>query len=122
MVYAAIGGMQLKRWTGYFRIIWPTMKVLRAAKRADGCVHADTFKDGDVFFAVSVWEDSEKMRDFASSGLHGQLSGMAMDQMRLFFNHTETFEGVPDRAACVAAWKAAMATRGGKGTVGVYPI
>ena len=54
MLTAAIGGMQLNRWTGYFKIILPTMRVLKAAKATEGCVHADTFKAGDVFFAVSV--------------------------------------------------------------------
>ena len=120
MIIAAIGGMQLKRWTGYFKIIIPTMKVLKAAKRADGCISADTFKSGDVFFAVSVWNSKEQMQAFARGGLHGQLTQVAMDQMALFFNHSETVEDVPSRDECVSAWKAAIATRQGKGTVGVY--
>lgn len=120
MVYVAIGGMQLKRWTGYFKIIVPTMKVLKAAKRADGCVNADTFKAGDVFFAVSVWERKEQMQTFAKGGLHGRLTQVAMDQMLLFFNHSEEFEEVPNRIEAVSMWKAAIAARNGKGTVGVY--
>jgi hypothetical protein len=120
MVYAAIGGQQLKRWTGYFKIILPTLKVFKAAKNTDGCVHADTFKDGNVFFAVSVWESREKMQAFAKAGLHGDLAGLAMDHMAMFFNHTEEFDTVPDRQACVAAWKAAITARDGKGTVGHY--
>ncbi|MGC1496159.1 MAG: hypothetical protein WA790_10145 [Sulfitobacter sp.] len=118
MVYAAIGGMQLKRWSGYFKIILPTLKVLKEAKRTDGCVSADTFKAGNVFFAISIWQSKEQMQTFARSGLHGQLTQVAMDQMSLFFNHTETFEVVPDRVASVAAWQSAIAARHGKGTVG----
>lgn len=121
MVYAAIGGQQLKHWTGWFKIILPTMKVLKAAKAAEGCMHADTFKDGDVFFAVSVWEDAAVMQAFARGGLHAQLTGLAMDRMAMFHNHTEVFEDVPTRAQCVAAWKAAISARDGKGTVGQYP-
>ena len=120
MVHAAIGGMQLKRWSGYFRIIWPTLKVLRAAKRTKGCVHADTFKAGKVFFAVSVWENPEQMRSFARGGLHGQLTQVAMDEMRLFYNHSQPFDAVPDRDQSVAAWIAAITARDGKGTVGHF--
>ncbi len=120
MVYAAIGGMQLKHWSGYFKILLPTLKVLKAAKRAEGCVHADTFKARDVYFAVSVWDEKEHMQAFAKSGLHGQLTRVAMDSMKLFYNHTQAFEEVPDRVKSVSAWKAAIATLDGKGTIGVY--
>lgn len=120
MVYAAIGGMQLKRWTGYFKIILPTLRVLKAAKRHEHCLHADTFKDGAVFFAVSVWDTEEAMKAFAKSGLHGQLSGMAIDQMAMFFNHSAAFDATPSRAESVAAWTSAIAARQGKGTVGHF--
>ena len=121
MLTAAIGGMQLNRWTGYFKIILPTMRVLKAAKATEGCVHADTFKAGDVFFAVSVWETDDQMRTFARDGLHGQLTQVAMSQMRLFFNHSAHVETVPSREQAVDIWKSAIAARDGKGTVGVYP-
>lgn len=119
-MYAAIGGMQLQRWQGYFKIIWPTMRVLRAAKKAEACIHADTFKSGDVFFAVSVWENEEALKAFAKSGLHATLMSTAMDEMAMFFNHTERFAAVPGRDAAVAAWQAAIAARQGAGTVGRY--
>ena len=90
MIYVSIGGMQLKRWTGYFRIILPTMRVLKAAKRTEGCVHADTFQAGSVFYAVSAWDSQERMQGFARAGLHGQLTDMAMDQMAMFFNHSQS--------------------------------
>ncbi len=118
MVYAAIGGMQLKQWTGYFKIIVPTLKVLRAAKRAEGCVASDTFKSGKVFFAVSVWDSQEQMQSFAKSGLHGKLTHVAMERMAFFYNHTEPFETTPTREDLVAAWNAAIADRNGQGTVG----
>ena len=118
MLYAAIGGMQLQHWTGYFRIILPTMKVLNAAKAAPGCVHADTFKSGAVFFAVSVWNNKEEMQAFAKSGLHGELSGLAMSKMALFYNHTHECGQVPGRDEAVEIWKSAMRERDGKGTVG----
>jgi hypothetical protein len=112
--------MQLKRWTGYFKIILPTMKVLKAAKHTDGCLHADTFKAGSVFFAVSVWETKDQMQAFARGGLHGQLTQVAMDQMAMFYNHSEPFDAIPDRDASVASWKAAMTARAGKATVGEF--
>ena len=120
MIYAAIGGMQLKRWTGYFKIILPTMRVLKAAKRHDQCRHADTFKHGSVFFAVSVWDSEAAMQAFARGGLHGQLSRMAMDHMSMFFNHSAPFDAIPSRDESVAAWKGAIAARQGKGTVGHF--
>lgn len=119
-MYVAIGGMQLKRWTGFFKIIVPTMKVLRAAKGSDGCHHADTFKSGDVFFAVSVWETQEQMQTFATSGLHGRLTSVAMDQMALFYNYSLELGAVPSRSEAAALWKAAIAERGGMGRVGSY--
>lgn len=120
MVYAAIGGMQLKRRLGWFTIIMPTMRVLKAAKKADGCVHAVTFKAGNVFYAVSVWEDVSQMQAFAKGGLHGTLTNVAMDEMAMFYNHTQAFEDVPSRDDMVAAWTAGIAKRDGRGTVGVY--
>jgi len=120
VVYGAIGGMRLKHWSGYFKIIIPTMKVLKAAKRADGCIKADTFKADDVYFAVSVWQRKEQMQAFAKGGLHGQLTQVAMNQMALFYNHTHAFEATPNRQVSVSVWKEAIAARNGKGTVGVY--
>ncbi len=120
MVYASIGGMQLNRWSGYFKIIVPTMRVLKAAKRAEGCVKADTFKAGNVYFAVSIWEKQEQMQAFAKSGLHGQLTQVAMDQMALFYNYSQALDDVPDRKKCVSVWKDAIAARDGKGSVGVF--
>lgn len=120
MVYAAIGGQQLKRWSGWFTIIMPTMRVLKAAKKTDGCLKAETYKAGNVFFAVSVWESVEQMQAFARGGLHGALTNVAMDEMAMFYNHTQAFDDLPTRDACTAAWHAAIAARDGQGTVGVY--
>ncbi len=118
MVYAAIGGMQLTHWTAYLKIIGPTFRVLKSAKKTDGCVKAEMFKSGQVYFAVSVWDSVEQMRAFAQGGLHGKLTDMAMDNMALFYNHTHAAEKVPTRAQTVAIWHAAMDARAGKGTVG----
>ena len=120
MVHVSIGGMQLKRWTGYFRIIVPTLKVLKAAKATSGCVHADTFKDGKVFFAVSVWETPEQMTNFARSGLHGHLMQTAMDHIAMFYNHSQPFDDVPSRQESVTAWTSGIAARDGRGTVGQF--
>ena len=119
MVYAAIGGMQLKRWTGYFKIIVPTMRVLLAAKRHDDCVYANTFKDGDVYFAVSVWKNRNALKNFAESGLHGELVSNAMSAMHFFHNYTHESEELLTREEMVSAWREAMAERGGKGSVGI---
>lgn len=119
MVFVSIGGMQLKKnWLGYFRIIGPTFKVLRAAKRDPNCVSADIFRSGKVYFALSVWRDRDSMVAFGRSGLHGQLTGVAMAHMAMFYNHSAPFDAVPTRDAAVEAWTAAMAERGGRGTVG----
>ncbi len=120
MPLAAIGGMQLKRWTGYFSIILPTLRVLKAAKLAEGCPHADTFKAGDVYFAVSVWETNDQMDAFARAKLHAGLSRLARTHLAMFHNHSEDFDRVPNRTEMVTAWKAAMAAREWKGTIGAY--
>lgn len=120
MVYAAIGGMQLKRKLGWFTIIMPTMRVLKAAKKTDGCAKAVTFKSGSVFFAVSVWESAEQMQAFARGGLHATLTHVAMDEMAMFYNHTQVFNDVPTQEEMVAAWHSAIKARDGKGTVGTY--
>lgn len=121
MVHVSIGGMQLRAWSAYVRIIVPTMKVLRAAKRTDGCLNADTFKSGDVFFAVSVWHSAAQMQEFARTGLHGRLTRLAMRDMAMFYNHSQPFDAVPTREDAAAAWRSAIAARGGAGTVGQYP-
>jgi hypothetical protein len=120
MVIAAIGGMQLKSLTGYFKVIIPTLKVLKAAKGTDGCVHAETYKHGDVFFAVSIWENEEQMQEFARTGLHGELMPGAMKHLGMFFNHSAEVEEMPSREEMAAMWRTAIAARGGEGTVGNY--
>ena len=120
MLIAAIGGMQLKSWTGYFKVIVPTLKVLKAAKRADGCVDAATYKHDDVFFAVSIWEDLEQMQAFAKGGLHGELMPRAMEHLGMFYNHSAQVDTIPSKEDMAAMWRDAIATRGGEGTVGRY--
>jgi hypothetical protein len=120
MYVAAIGGMQLKSLRGYFKVILPTLKVLKAANATDGCVYAKTYKHGDVFFAVSVWDDPAKMKAFASTGLHGQLMPRAMEHLGMFYNHSEEVEAVPSPEEMAAMWRDAIAARGGEGTVGGY--
>ena len=87
-------------------------------KKTDGCVKAEMFRSGQVYFAVSVWESVEQMCAFAQGGLHGKLTDMTMDNMALFYNHTHEFDEVPTRAQTVAIWHTMMDARGGKGTVG----
>lgn len=122
MAVAAIGGMQLKRLGGYFKVILPTLKVLKAAKKADGCLHAQTYKHGDVFFAVSVWESAEQMQDFARQGLHAELMVKAMEHLGMFFNHSTEVDAVPSRDEMAQMWRDAIAARGGKSTVGGYGV
>ena len=119
MPHAAIGGMQLKSWTGYLKIIWPTIRVLGQAKKAKGCLHADMFKDGQVYFAVSVWDNQDDMKVFARSGLHADLQKMAHSTMSMFYNHTHEFDAMPSREQSVNAWKNVMNERDGQGSVGV---
>ena len=120
MFIVAIGGMQLKRWTGYFKVIFPTLKVLKSAKATEGCVHAETYKHGDVFVAVSVWENEAQMQEFARTGLHGELMAGAMEHLGMFYNHSERVDMVPSRLEMATMWCMGIAERGGKGTVGMY--
>ena len=120
MVIAAIGGMQLKSMWGYFKVIVPTLKVLKAAKATDGCVHAETYKHGDVFFAVSVWENEAQMQEFARTGLHGELMPEAMKHLGMFYNHSAECTETPSRDEMAAMWRDAITARGGEGTVGGY--
>ena len=101
----SVGGMRLRHWTGYLHIIWPTLKTRRAAKRAHGCVMVDTFKDGDTYFAASVWTDRAAMHDFAHSGIHADLMAIAPRHMAFFTNRLFETDTLPDRAALVDMWR-----------------
>ncbi len=122
MPYAAIGGMQLKHWTGYLKIIGPTVRLLFQAKRMSGCLKADMFKSGSVYFAVSVWDNEEEMKQFARNGLHKELMGMATETMSVFHNHTHQFEDIPTREQSVKQWNETMKQRSGRGSVGVLKV
>lgn len=104
----SVGGMRLRHWTGYFRIIIPTLRMRRAAKADPRCLHADTFKEGDAFFAMSVWQDREAMADFANAGLHGALAPLAHRHMDFFHNHSFASDTIPSRKEARAIWDAAQ--------------
>lgn len=111
MVYASIGGMTLKHWTGYFKIIWPTLKVLNLAKRSKTCLHAETFRENEYLFAVSVWQSEKDMKEFAHTGLHAELMPLASKVMKSFYNHSARLDEVPDRQTSIRLWKAAVETK-----------
>ena len=118
MVYAAIGGMQLKNWLSYLKVIGPTIRVLFAAKRHPDCVYASMFKDGTVYFAISVWKEERVVKEFARGGLHARLMPLSKSEMTFFHNHTHQSPTLLSRDDMVQVWRAVIAERDGRGSVG----
>ena len=106
MDIVSIGGMRLRHWTLYFRILWQTFAALRQAKATPGCVTVRTFRDGNVYFALSVWQDEAAMHHYAKSGAHGALMPRASQAMVSFYNHKYRSVSVPDNAEAAREWRA----------------
>ncbi len=105
--HVSVGGMKMRGWSVFFRVIRMTYRALKAARRADGCVHADIFRDGRRYFAFSVWDDEGAMKAYAHSGVHAQLMAQRHAWFAHFKNHSFALDHVPSRQEAQALWEAA---------------
>lgn len=104
----AVGGIELNSKLGAIKFFWHAMKSLKAAKVSVGCVHAEIFRDGDVFFALSVWQTAEDMAAYGRSKEHANAMRKTKGIVHSAVNHHYEAETVPYRAEAVAAWRAAL--------------
>jgi len=106
MYLVSVGGMKIRGWSAFFRVIRSTYAALRAARAAEGCVHADIFREGRRYFAVSVWDSKDAMKAFAHTGVHGALMRDQAKLMVDFVNHSYESDSIPTRAQASAIWHA----------------
>ena len=105
-MWVSIGGMEIDGWRHFFRTIRLTMTTLRAARAEQDCLHADIYRVGRRYFALSVWETRSAMQAFARGPAHGPLMAEAPRLMRAFRNHSYESDAIPTRDAARAAWEA----------------
>jgi len=105
MYHVSVGGMKMRGWRVFARVIWLTYKALRAARAAPGCVHADIFRVGHRYFAVSVWEDEAAMKAYAHKGVHGDLMREHAGKLVDFTNVSYQCDHIPTRTEAQDAWQ-----------------
>ncbi len=105
MYLISIGGMRMKGWRVFPRVVLGTYRALKAARAAEGCAHADIFRKGRTYFALSVWTDLAAMRAFAHGGVHGALMPMARRDMSYFRNESYESAAIPTRRAAREEWE-----------------
>ena len=106
MYWVSIGGMEMKGWGVFVPTVWRTMRALKAARSAQGCVHAEVFRRGRTYFALSVWERRAAMQAYARGKVHGTMMALAPVTMRMFRNESYEAAMVPDKASAMAKWDA----------------
>lgn len=104
MLHVSVGGMQLRAGWRYFPMIWRTIQVLRAARKSEGCVHADIFKMRGYYIAFSVWQNAKDMKAFAHEGLQGDLMATASRDMKFFKNVSFSCPAVPTNGEAFQMW------------------
>lgn len=105
--HVAIGGMKIRGWSVFFRVIRMTYAALKAARAADGCVHADIFRDGRRYFALSVWQSRDAMKTYARAGVHGDLMQSQSALLVDFVNHSYQSDRIPTRTEAKRLWREA---------------
>ena len=103
--YVTVGGTHMRGWSVFFRVVSRTYKALRAARAAEGCIHADIFRDGRRYFNLSVWTDTASMKKFASTGVHGVLMQSIGTDIVDFKSISFPSAEIPDRATAKAIWR-----------------
>ena len=102
----SLGGMQLRGWRAFPRTVLRAYRALAAARKAPGCVHAELFRRGRLYFALSVWRSEAEMQAYARGAAHGPLMPLAGSLMKSFRNESWDSDTMPDRDAALARWQA----------------
>jgi len=103
----AVGGITPNSNRHTLRFLWFALKSLRQAKRTPGCVHASIFRDGDVYFALSVWNSTEAMQAYGASAGHSDAIRNTRGIVRSAINHSYQAKSRPSRDSAIAAWRKA---------------
>ena len=107
MVLNAIGGVRVRGLRHLPRFLWLAQKARKAALASEGCLAVDLFREGWLFFALSVWTDAQAMRAYAHHGVHRTMMQDTPALCDFFHNITcETEKALtPDEAS--NAWREA---------------
>ncbi|MEL6583730.1 MAG: hypothetical protein AAFQ36_07840 [Pseudomonadota bacterium] len=102
----AVGGVRLKWWASlpFFALAAPS---LAQAKRAKGCVFAETFSDGHEVFSITGWSSGMAMKRYARSWPH-RLAAKSSPYLtvRDRFHHFQTTTR-PTPQEAIARWREA---------------
>ncbi|WP_372571178.1 antibiotic biosynthesis monooxygenase [Ruegeria jejuensis] len=105
MFLAAIGGLELKNWIMAPEFFWRAGRVLRQARTAPGCHHASVFQRDGVLLSLSVWENAQAMRRYATSGPNRAVVAAAPRLAVTHHFHHFPCEDVPTRENAYARWQ-----------------
>jgi heme-degrading monooxygenase HmoA len=91
-----------------FRHLWRFFRLAHAVRKeamnAEGNISVDLFRQGRMFFVVSVWHSPAEMQNFARSGMHGELmrDGGAVIKSSVNVQYQSTT--LPTRGGAFAMW------------------
>lgn len=101
----SVGGIKLSSLRGLPRFLFHALRTLRAARAAKGCLHANIFRKGDLFIALSVWDDHASMKAFAHSGPHPQAIRKTRKYIASSVNHLEEASAIPTQEQAWDIWQ-----------------
>lgn len=107
MYIAAIGGLELKSWRHGPEFAWRTSAVLRQARAAGDCLHADVFPRGKVYFSLTLWRNAAALKRFARSGAHLGAWRVAKRLSTPLHFHHFACEVLPSSEEAYRLWKSA---------------
>ena len=105
MVHVSIGGMTVRSFGVLPGFVWNTYRALRAARRAPGCIDVQIFRQGRLYFALSVWDDADAMKAYAHTDVHAYLMTRIRDYTDFFKNVSYTADAPPSAAEAEAHWR-----------------
>ncbi|SPF81082.1 antibiotic biosynthesis monooxygenase [Pseudoprimorskyibacter insulae] len=106
MVWTSIGGVKVKSLRHLPRFFLRAFQARKAALATEGCVSVDLFREGRLFFAVSVWSDPAVMKRYATTDVHARFMRQDADLFLSANNTIITGDTAPTRGEAVAHWKA----------------
>ena len=105
MFIVSVGGLEvvgLRNLWNFFKLALSLRTVAMAAK---GNIAVDIFRNGRVFYVVSVWHSKEEMRAFAQSGEHGEIMRKGLRLIKSSKNISYSSSTLPTRAGAISLWE-----------------
>ena len=109
VIWNSIGAIKVSGLRHLLRFLLISQRIKSIAKRCEGCLGVELFREGDHFFVLSFWDCPAAMKRFAMDGQHARL--MQNDTGLYRHAHNVIFETrVPvTRMAAMERWRDSLA-------------